>query len=255
MNTNSTVNHERPEASDRSNDSDASDQSNDSEQSNLREADILVIHDSNGNDLDPEILHPGKKVLKRRRYTLDKAKSEVPKVKDPKNVKDVVFLVGLNDTKDTKDKCPTAEEIFQKHKKTCDEYTKVFENAELHIGAVAPVTKKQIDLNNKLRGYAKSNNISFIDNQELVDQNANKPKSGVLNGVHYTDRAFRTYAKSIRRSIYSKAHNRNLSSSQTIRTHRPNTAESPQSESTLMTAISELTKATHAILQKVGAQS
>ena len=184
-------------------------------------------------------------------------------------------MVGLNDTKETNNKHETVEETFQKHKETCQKYKVTFENAELHIGAVAPVTQKQINLNSKLREYAnenKRNGFSFIDNQELFDSKTKKLRSGMLNGIHYTDHALRHYAKSLRRSLYSKAYNRGLSSSHTTRTHQRKTAvqeqplssheprvqtmvrETASEQSVLMSAISELTKTTQAILQRVASR-
>ena len=228
---------------------------NDISGEHLREADILVIHDSNGNDLDPERLFPGKKVLKRRRYTLDKAKREKPKVKNPGQVKDVVIMTGLNDSRQ---KSELPEATLKKHKEVCEQYLKDFPDAHLHIAAVAPYTKNQIDLNAMLREYADSNEkYSFIDDDELFDRNTKKLRPYMLNGFHYTDHGLRTMAKSVRRSLYKQPHNSN-------RTHRSNAVGRPMRPSnnrenapsapydpTMASALAELTRTTQAILQKV----
>ena len=220
------------------------------DQSHLREADILVVHDSNGNDLEPEKLHHKKKVLKRRRYTLDKAKADIPKVKDPEKVKDVVVACGLNDLKNE-----SPEKTLAKHKDVCDIYTKAFPNAHIHVGAVAPVSRNEINLNNKLKEYAESRKpkYSFIDNQELFDRNTKKLRPKMLNGIHFTDIAFKHVARNIKRSIYAQPHNRDPSQPSRLNQPSIQMQEKPSSEQTLMNAITELTKSTHAILQKVSA--
>ena len=220
-----------------------------------READAIVVHDSNGNNLDADRLHHEKKVLKRQRFTLDQAKDKVPKVKNPNEVKDVIMMVGTNDSKKESE---TTDETFQKYKNTCKKYTEAFPNANLHITAVAPFSQKQINLNAKLQEYASKSKHSFISNQELFDRNTKKLRPNMLKGIHYTEHALRTMAKSIKRSIYAKPetpsrsyHTRPFSgNTHPIARESTETIEQNQ-QNVLITAITELTKTTQVILQKV----
>ncbi len=117
----------------------------------LKDAESIIVHDSNGNGLETEKLHHEKKVLKRRRFTLDQAKKDIPKVKNPSGVKDVVFMTGLNDSRQENE---SIHDTLQKQKETCQKYSRAFPNAKLHIAAVAPISQKQINLNTKLREFA-----------------------------------------------------------------------------------------------------
>ena len=132
----------------------------------------------------------------------------------------------------------------------CEEYKKSFPNAHIHAAAVPPVTERQIELNKKIDEYAKTSNHSFIDNKELFDRRTKKLRPHMLNGIHYTDHAFKEHMKAIRRSLYSKGHNREPY--QPRMPAKPiNENPNPGQSEVIMSAISELTKTTQAILQKI----
>ena len=221
----------------------------------LKDAEAIIIHDSNANGLEPEKLHHEKKVLKRRRFTLDQAKKDIPKVKNPSGVKDVVFMTGLNDSRQENE---SVQVTLQKQKETCQKYSRAFPNANLHIAAVAPISQKQVNLNTKLREFASKEKHSFIDNQGIFDRDTKKIRPNMLQGIHYTDHALRIVAKEVKRSLYKEKNTasmstRNISNNtrNPLQTSPPGIPQIPLDQSVLITALAELTKATQAILQKV----
>lgn len=68
--------------------------------------------------------------------------------------------------------------------------------------AVAPETQKQRNLNKRLKEYATSAGISFIDNDILYEQNGDL-KPNVMENYHYTPEGTRLLAGQLKRSLYA----------------------------------------------------
>jgi hypothetical protein len=75
-------------------------------------------------------------------------------------------------------------------------YSKAFPNAKLHIGAVAPCTAKEKNLNKRLHDYCMRADISFIDHKGILDRELGDVRFGMLDGCHYTETATKIIAKS-----------------------------------------------------------
>ena len=80
---------------------------------------ILIITDSNGRHFQPKLLHDKKNVVMEQIYTLDGATQKIPERKSPDAVKDIVFMTGLNDSKDHR---TSVEEIVNRQKEACHKY-------------------------------------------------------------------------------------------------------------------------------------
>ena len=140
---------------------------------------IMIITDSNGKLFDPKRLHHEKKVVMEQAFTLDKANKKLPEREDPETVKDVVFMTGLNDSRDHR---TSVTEIVNRQKQACYLYHHKFKKAKFHIVAVAPETQKQRNLNKQLSEYATSAGISFVDNDALIDEQTGQVKEKMLDG-------------------------------------------------------------------------
>ena len=130
---------------------------------------ITIMSDSNGKYIDSNRIHHEKTVTMEHTYTLDGATKKIPTRANPESVKDIVFMTGLNDSKDHR---TSVEEIVNRQKEACHKYHHRFKNARFHIVAVAPETHKQQNLNKQLAEYATSAGISFVDNHLLFDEQA-----------------------------------------------------------------------------------
>ena len=97
----------------------------------------------------------------------------VPERTYPETVKDIVFMTGLNDCRDTR---VAVETIINWQKDACQKYDRHFKDVRFHIVAVAPLTEKERELNWRLQEYALSAGISFISNDVLLDE---------ITGVHF----------------------------------------------------------------------
>ena len=160
---------------------------------------IIIVADSNGKFLVPELLHHKKKVTIERRSTLERATSHLPTRSNPEKVTDVVLMTGLNDSRDVQ---TSVETVVKRQKQACDKYREHFENAKIHIAAKAPYNPKQRNLNRQLEEYANNSGIPFIDHG-LTDRDTGHIRSEMLDGVHYTKHSIKTVAGRIKRSLYA----------------------------------------------------
>ena len=144
---------------------------------------IMIISDSNGKHFDPNRLHHEKKVIMEHEYTLDGATRKIPERENPELVTDIVFMTGLNDSHDHR---TSVEEIVNRQKDACHKFHHKFKKAKFHILAVAPETLKQRNLNKRLSEYAVSAGISYVNNDELIDERTGEVKDGMMKGSHYT---------------------------------------------------------------------
>ena len=164
-----------------------------------RKEEIMILSDSNGKHLDPKRLHHEKAVIMEHTYTLEGAVRKIPLRENPEVVKDIVFMTGLNDSKDHR---TSVEEIVNRQKEACHKYHHRFKSARFHIVAVAPESQKQENLNKRLREYATSAGISFVSNDHLFDEQTGDIKQDMLQGYHYTPKATSIIAKQLKHSLY-----------------------------------------------------
>ena len=159
---------------------------------------ILLIGDSNTNLLVPNMLHGAKHVVIEKRFRLDDAKCNIPKVQRPHRVSDVVMLTGINDVKHPN---ASIQENILKTDATCQAYSSAFPRARIHIGSIAPSNRKHSEFNAQLKGLAMQRNAPFIAIDQMYDMNGClRPK--MVNGIHYTDAGVKILAKQIKRSLY-----------------------------------------------------
>ena len=161
---------------------------------------IMIISDSNGKHFDPKRLHHEKKVVMEHEYTLDGATRKIPERENPELVTDIVFMTGLNDSHDHR---TSVEEIVNRQKDACHKFHHKFKKAKFHIVAIAPERQKQRNLNKRLSEYAVSAGISYVNNDELIDERTGEVKDGMMKGSHYTPSATSILAKRLKHSLYS----------------------------------------------------
>ena len=101
--------------------------------SNQSKDEIMVITDFNGKHFRPSMLHHEKKVVMENIFTLEGANKKIPKRENPKAVKDIVFMMGLNDSKDHR---TSVEEIINRQKQACHLYHHQYKKTKFHIVAV-----------------------------------------------------------------------------------------------------------------------
>ncbi|MEE3020652.1 MAG: SGNH/GDSL hydrolase family protein, partial [Bacteroidota bacterium] len=175
---------------------------------------ILIVADSNGKHIDPELIHNQKTVTIEKKYYLDHA-IKVPGHVEPLKVSDVVMLTGINDLKYI-----DIPVVIGKVDNACREYQRKFPNAKIHIGSIASANLKCIQYNAHLYDLAAERGVPFISNHEMFDAKTGEVKPGMIekNDIHYTRKGIIPLATEIKRSLYgyNKAQSR----------PRPNTRQS-----------------------------
>ena len=183
---------------------------------------VLIIHDSNGKGLLPDMLHATKRVKMETRYTIEDTKNNIPIYSNPNDVTDVVFLTGLNDSRQEKN---TIQAIVQNQSRALSLYQRKFQKTNFHIGSVAPVALKQENLNKEFEKLAANNRASFIGTEGMIDHKTGKLRNNMLDGIHFTNIAVKVYAKEIKRSLYGHVTRRNTTNLQNpYQPQRRNTA-------------------------------
>ena len=160
---------------------------------------IIVVADSNGKHLKPNLLHDKKKVIIETRFTWEDAHGTLPKTDYPEKVKDIVMLIGLNNIKNAHEQIP---DVVKKADVTCRKYQESFPNATIHLGSIAPVDSKCMAYNLNLQELATERGAPFISTEGMFDRSGNV-KPDILHGIHYTRRGVSTIAKAIKRSLYN----------------------------------------------------
>ena len=156
---------------------------------------VLVLADSNGQHLNPNLLHEDKKVvIVQEVYTLEKVIEKLPK---HKNVSDIVMLVGINNIK--RQNATISETVAQ-----FDRVQKHYPNAKIHVGSVAPSCEKFIFYNAELENLAVRRNAPFISALPIlkVTPHGLQPKQNTLNGIHFTKSGIKLFANEVKRSLY-----------------------------------------------------
>ena len=165
------------------------------------DATIILVTDSNGKHLDPELLHDTKKVVIEKRATWEMARDLIPKVPNPAVVTDVVLLPGINNVM-TKDQ--QISDILQIADLTGKKYQGAFPNATIHLGSIAPVNEKCLNYNFHLQELAKHRGAPFITIEDMYDGATGRLRPNVLNGIHYSKVGIRPLAKQIKRNLYRR---------------------------------------------------
>jgi uncharacterized protein YoxC len=163
---------------------------------------VLIVGDSNKDRFDARRLHDKKEVRISTCYSTENLKQQSLECDRPSDVTDVVFLTGLNDSKQAKN---SVIKIIENQEEAIKKYRSTFPNAQLHVGDVAPVSQKQQILNAHLKNLAHREGASHISTQGMYDRETGNLRSGMLNGYHYTEAGVKIMAKEIKRSLYRYA--------------------------------------------------
>ena len=161
----------------------------------------LVIADSNGDELIPDLLHDDKNVVIETRFTIESAVGDIPRCEA--EVTDVVMMVGLNNIKQSN---ATISDTLEKYDEMCRIYQSRFPKALIHIGSVAPVNEKYIRFNTELENLAQNRNAAFVSTQPMLEETSFglRPKPDVIKNknIHYTRKGVKLIANEIKRSLY-----------------------------------------------------
>ena len=162
---------------------------------------IIVVTDSNGKHLNPELLHDTKKVVVERRATWEMARDHMPKPPYPASVTDVVLVTGINNVMNENQQI---SDILQIADATARMYQNAFPNATIHLGSIAPANERCLNYNFNLQDLAAHRKAPFITIEDMYDRGNGQLKPNVLNGIHFTKVGIRPLAKQIKRSLYRK---------------------------------------------------
>ena len=161
----------------------------------------LVIGDSTTDKIEAEKLHEEKEVKIIKRFSLNEAVKDPPTCRQKEQVSDVMLIVGLNDTKDPKEKTAS---IMSNYGELIDNYTENFPKAKVHISGVAPVSTQQENVNSQLEDLAKEKNVNYVPLQGFYDRNTGIIRPNMVKGSHLTECGTRTLAKTIKSALYGR---------------------------------------------------
>ena len=196
---------------------------------------LILVSDSNGRYLNPKQLKPESEGIRKDRYTIDEAINNIPVLDSPEKVTDIVFQVGLNDSR----RGASAEEIQNKMHKMQMQYNQKFPNARQHITALPPITGKSKEVNEKLQKLCSFTESNFISTKVFSDKASGKIRSGLTEGIHYTNWGVKILAKEMKKSLYSSANKqskrlsdmRDMLASETNHEITPQPEPAPQTQS------------------------
>ena len=159
----------------------------------------VIVADSNGQHLIPDLLHDEKNVVLETRYTIEDAMGNIPKCEA--EVTDIVMMVGLNNIRKPS---ATINQTIEKYDNACKMYQARFPTAKIHVGSVAPASEKCLRFNAELQKLARSRNAPFVSAQPLLEETnfGLQPKANTMRGIHYTPRGVKLIANEIKRSLY-----------------------------------------------------
>ena len=165
---------------------------------------ILIITDSNGYDLNLDLLKPyhNTKIERKYKYVLSEASNEIPVVKNPNDITDIVFQVGLNDTRQG----VSTKKVIENTSDMQTKYKNQFPNARQHLVALPPLDDPQIEVNQELQKLANLSKANFVTTKALRDRMTGKLRKNLMNGYHYNnDIGIKTLAREIKKSLFSDA--------------------------------------------------
>ena len=162
---------------------------------------IIVVVDSNGQHINPGLLHDTKKVFVEERSTWEEARDHLPNIPNSHKITDVVFLTGINNVigmgQQIQNLLDTADQAGKN-------WGKVYPQAAFHLSSIAPVNEQCMSYNFHLEELAESRKVSFITIENMFDSNNGRLKSNVLEGDQLTKYGTSLLATQIKRSLYKK---------------------------------------------------
>ena len=162
----------------------------------------LFIHDSNGQGINPRLLRPGTKVESHLRFTTTEAKESIPVVKNPNEVTDIVFKLGLNDFRHGLD----AEQICNSTFEMQIAYYAAFPNARQHITGLPPLQNSHKEVTKRLQRLCQYMKCNFIHTKVFSDRKTGKIRRDTMRDyLHYNEYGIKILAKQIKKSLYSDA--------------------------------------------------
>ena len=172
---------------------------------------IMVVTDSNGKKLDLELLKPCaiNKIQRDYKFTVTEATDGIPTTTNPDEVTDLVFQVGLNDSRHG----ISAEKICENTLEMQLKYRKSFKNARQHIVALPPLDNRQIDTNYRLQKLSKYTGSNFVSTKAFRDRMTGNLQKNLMEKVgrsgetdyHYNDIGIKTLSKEIKKSLFSES--------------------------------------------------
>ena len=112
---------------------------------------------------------------------------------------DIVFSVGFNDSRHGLSAKKIREKTFEMQKA----YYKIYRNARQHLSAFIPLGDQQIESNNELQKHAIATGCNFISMKSFRDRNTGSLRQNLIKGIHFQEVGLRTYAKAIKKSLFS----------------------------------------------------
>ena len=161
-----------------------------------------MITDSNGKYLNPQLLKPSPeaKVKLAQKFTVTEATDNVPSSENPESVTDLIFQVGLNDSRAGK----SSEKICNDTLDMQMKYKQKFKNARQHIVALPPLSDKQIEVNGKLQKLANHTHSNFITTRAFRDRVTGQLRKNLMeDDIHYSNIGIKTLTHAIKKSIFS----------------------------------------------------
>ena len=162
---------------------------------------MVVVTDSNGRGLDLNLLKPTPEVKIERvyRFTLPEAIETIPEIENPDSISDVVFQVGLNDSR----RGLSADRIRNDTLEMQMRYKQKFKNARQHIVALPPLSDSQIETNKSLQKLANHTNCNFITTKAFRDRTTGQMRQNLVDEYHYNAVGIKTLAREIKKSLFS----------------------------------------------------
>ena len=135
------------------------------------------------------------------RFTIQEATESIPKTREQPSVTDVIFMVGLNDSRRGLD----PKEIQERYLDMQLKYAECFPKARQHITSLPPLDDRCLETNMQLQKLSKYTGANFISTKTFLDRNTGKLRANLMVGIHYNEWGTRMLAKEIKKSLYSTA--------------------------------------------------
>ena len=141
------------------------------------------------------------------RFTTAEVINDMPIIDTPEAVTDIIFHVGLNDTR----RGLSTERIRENLLDAQIKYYQVYKNARQHLCCLAPLSDSQIEVNNVVRKLAQHTGSNLVSTKQLRDRATGQLRLNLMlsDGFHFSDVGVRIVAKEIKKSLYSEANKEN----------------------------------------------
>ena len=144
---------------------------------------------------------PDCKVERHYKFTVTDATEQIPKINDPDRITDIVFQVGLNDTR----KGISSEKVCNDTLEMQLAYKKHLKNARQHIAALPPLDDPQIETNTKLQRLANQTNSNFVSTKEFRDRSTGRLRMNTMHDYHYNNIGIKILSKEIKKSLFAES--------------------------------------------------